>query len=87
MVSQLGIVTTNSNVFGHFVQFFEELYDIEVNEDVNRVLIALPQSRNSDESSDIMKDLSLLESIAKNFTSWGNGPNLRDIMKDLKRLK
>lgn len=64
-----------------------EVYDIEVNEDVNRVLIALPQPRNKGASSDIMHDLSKLEKIVTQFAPWRSGPDLKEIVKSLKRLK
>ncbi|CAM6106352.1 unnamed protein product [Calypogeia fissa] len=88
------IINVVSRARSHHVQavsqlkkFFEEVYDIEVNEDLNRVLVALPRARNSLRSSNIMNDLSVLEDIARKFAPWGNGPKLRDILKDLKRLK
>ncbi|KAG6550172.1 hypothetical protein Mapa_008129 [Marchantia paleacea] len=68
-------------------KYFVEVYDIEVNEDVNRVLIALPQPRNKGASSDIMDDLSKLEKIVTQFAPWRSGPDLKEIVKSLKRLK
>ncbi|KAL2609796.1 hypothetical protein R1flu_028369 [Riccia fluitans] len=68
-------------------KYFVEVYDIEVNEDVNRVLIALPQPRNRGKSSDVADDLSKLEKIVTQFAPWQNGPNLKEFVKSLKRLK
>lgn len=63
------------------LQVFEEVYELALDADVNRVLFALPR-----ESPVGKEDLSLhlhlatlqLQKIAEEFAPWKNGPNLGD---------
>ncbi|CAK9266746.1 unnamed protein product [Sphagnum jensenii] len=67
---------------------FEEVYDLEIDEDVNRVLLALPQKSPAEHSpGGLQAAASTLGKLAARFNSWGNGPSLKDVIRTLKRLK
>ncbi|CAK9212256.1 unnamed protein product [Sphagnum troendelagicum] len=67
---------------------FEEVYDLEIDEDVNRVLLALPQKSPAEHSpGGLQAAASTLGKLAARFNSWGNGPSLKDAIRTLKRLK
>lgn len=64
---------------------FEEVYDLEIEEHVNRVLFALPQNRESEGG---MEEARMrLERLAAAFAPWENGPSVKEYVKKLKRLK
>lgn len=64
---------------------FAEVYGLEVDEDVNQVLFALPHPSDIDSKKDILLSTTILERLATSFAPWCNGPNLRDIAIKLKR--
>lgn len=64
---------------------FEEVYDLEIEEYVNRVLFALPQQRESEGGMDEAR--MRLERLAGAFAPWENGPPVEEYLKKLKRLK
>ncbi|CAM6082913.1 unnamed protein product [Calypogeia fissa] len=66
---------------------FAEVYEIEVEKDVNRVLIAMVQRRRCNEVSNNVKDLSKLKKLCARFSSWDRGPNLVELIRSMKRLK
>lgn len=79
-------------------QVFEEVYDLEIEEHVNRVLFALPHHSHSSRSGhkdEQMQREELLEEdrtvcferLAGAFAPWDNGPSVKDYVKRLKRLK
>lgn len=68
---------------------FEEVFELEVEEDVNRVLFALPQKRQkaTKSISDFLTDASIFKEVVTAFAPWCNGPAVEHYMKKLKRLK
>lgn len=61
------------------------MYDLEIEEYVNRVLFALPQQRESEGGMDEAR--MRLERLAGAFAPWENGPPVEEYLKKLKRLK
>lgn len=70
---------------GVWVQVFEEVYDLEIEEHVNRVLFALPKHRESEGGMEDAR--TRLERLAAAFAPWENGPVVKEYAKRLKRLK
>ena len=64
---------------------FEEVYDLEIEEHVNRVLFALPQHRQIERGMEEARVK--LERLAAAFAPWENGPSMKEYVKKLKRLK
>ena len=72
------------------LQVFEEVYDLEVDENVNRVLFALPQQSHKgvhNLSELLMEEAGAFTKLATTFAPWGNGPPVKDYLKKIKRLK
>lgn len=77
-------------------QLFEEVYDLEIEEHVNRVLFARPhhnrisQSQHMDGQiqAEVMEDArTCFERLVREFAPWENGPSLKEYVKRLNRLK
>jgi len=75
---------------------FEEVYDLEIEEHVNRVLFARPhhsyssQRRHKDgqTQAEVMEEATTcFERLARAFAPWENGPSVKDYVKRLNRLK
>ncbi|XP_024401124.1 uncharacterized protein [Physcomitrium patens] len=65
---------------------FEEVYDLEIEEHVNRVLFALSQqSHKSGEG--VIEKARVFERITRAFAPWKNGPSVKEYAKKIKRLK
>eukprot|EP00250_Pteridium_aquilinum_P008175 c17737_g1_i1 orf=280-2520(-) len=65
---------------------FAEVYTLEVDEDVNRVLFALPHSTGiNNQQEDIIKLACKLKQLAMNFAPWGNGPDIQELAEKLRR--
>ncbi len=88
MLTQVSIICNLKFSSFSLQQVFEEVYDLEIDEDVNRVLLALPQKSPAEHSPDgLQAAASTLGKLAARFNSWGNGPSLKDSIRTLKRLK
>ncbi|KAJ7521159.1 hypothetical protein O6H91_19G040400 [Diphasiastrum complanatum] len=70
-------------------EVFQEVYDLKIDdEDVNRVLFALPQASNFSENlSEISTATENLCRMCSKFSSWDHGPDLSYLLRTLKRLK
>jgi len=74
-------------------QVFEEVYDLEIEEHVNRVLFALPRHSHSrpedgQKQAEVMEAArTCFERLAGAFAPWDNGPSVKDYLNRLKRLK
>lgn len=68
-----------------FFQLYEEVYELKIDEDINRVLFALPQQRSGEDA--ILTAAQQLKRTATDFGPWQNGPNLEGLLKNLERLK
>lgn len=64
---------------------FAEVYTLEVDEDVNRVLFALPHASGINNQDDIFKLACKLKELALNFAPWGNGPDIQELAKKLRQ--
>lgn len=68
------------------LQFFAEVYEVEVDKDVSRVLIAMVQQRRCNEMPNNMKDLAKLEEICARSSSWACVPNVPKFVRRMKRV-
>ncbi|XP_024531063.1 methyltransferase-like protein 13 [Selaginella moellendorffii] len=68
-------------------KIFSEVYSLQVDEDVNRVVFGLPQPSNLRDSTAIFNAGVLLKKVAGQFASWDKGPNVKDVLKKIKRIK
>lgn len=60
-------------------QVFEEVYELKIDEDVNRVLFALPQKSRvglQESPNGLKPAASTLKRVAVKYASWHNGPSL-----------
>ena len=73
------------NPLGPLLKVFAEVYSLEVEDDVNRVLFALPHSSGIDDKDDILRLASKLKELAMSFAPWDNGPNIHELAERLKR--
>lgn len=64
---------------------FAEVYGLEVDEDVNRVLFALPRASGINGKEDVLELAFKLKELASNFAPWGNGPNVQELAAKLSR--
>lgn len=64
---------------------FSEVYSLEVEDDVNRVLFALPHSTGITCKDDILRLASKLMDVALSFSPWGKGPNIHGLAERLTR--
>lgn len=73
---------------------FEEVYDLEIEEHVNRVLFARPHhsqrchKKEGQTQAQAMEEArTCFERLVRAFAPWENGPSLKEYVKRLKRLK
>ncbi|KAI5058386.1 hypothetical protein GOP47_0026556 [Adiantum capillus-veneris] len=64
---------------------FAEVYSVEVDEDVNRVLFALPHPSGINNEEGILDSAGKLQQLALDFASWGSGPNIQELAVKLSR--
>lgn len=64
---------------------FEEVYELKVDEDVNRVLFALPRQspvRKDSLITNLSSAITRLKQLATEFAPWHNGPTLEDFLQE-----
>lgn len=64
---------------------FEEVYELKVDEDVNRVLFALPREspvRTDSLTANLSSATRRLKQLATQFAPWQNGPTLEDFLQE-----
>ena len=66
------------------LQVFEEVYELKVDEDVNRVLFALPRENpmRKDSLTNLSSASLRLKQLATEFAPWQNGPILEDCLRE-----
>ncbi|KAH7290351.1 hypothetical protein KP509_30G043900 [Ceratopteris richardii] len=70
----------HSTVPDKLKKVFAEVYSLEVDEDVNRVLFALPQKSEVNSLEDIVELAGMIRKLAIERAPWGNGPNVEDLV-------
>jgi len=71
------------------LQVFEEVYELVLDEDVNRVLFALPRESPVDKENlvpHLRTATSQLQKLAADFSPSKNGPDLEDFQEGKIRL-
>lgn len=73
----------------HLLQVFEEVYELALDEDVNRVIFALPRESPMPKDNlavDLRNATLRLRKLGDDFAPWKNGPNLEDFREGKIRL-
>lgn len=65
---------------------FEQLFSLEIEEDVNKILFALPKKGHISNDG-LLEAVIRLEKLLTSSTSWGNGPNIKEYARKMKSLK
>jgi hypothetical protein len=75
-----------SHIRAYYVlQVFEEVYELKVDEDVNRVLFALPREspvRTDSLTANLSSATQRLKQLATQFAPWQDGPTLEDFLQE-----
>ncbi|KAG0631758.1 hypothetical protein M758_1G277400 [Ceratodon purpureus] len=75
----------HSSAVAKLQKVFEEVYELKVDEDVNRVLFALPREspvRNDSLITNLRSATQRLKQLATDFAPWQNGPILEDYLQE-----
>lgn len=65
---------------------FEQLFSLEIEEDVNKILFALPKKGHISNDG-LLEAVIRLEKLLTSSTPWGNGPNIKEYVRKMKCLK
>jgi len=65
---------------------FEQLFSLEIEEDVNKILFALPKKGHFSNDG-LLEAVIRLEKLLTSSSPWGNGPNIKEYARKMKCLK
>lgn len=73
-------------VISRMKMVFEQLFSLEIEEDVNKILFALPKKGHFSNDG-LLEAVIRLEKLLTSSSPWGNGPNIKEYARKMKCLK